>query len=191
MVKAWDIIWQEIHFISYDQNYISTFVHDWEMLLEWILDSGDTKDWKRAEGWILGKDFRNRLSGYDRFANLLVIHVSVHIDILKAKTVQNSEFRWVETAESRMARRYTHQNLSCPCNFRGRCLTACMAVNCQSVHVDKSSRAWTNPLKCVCIINVVSVKPSRQSVVTVHPLLHTVFTTHNSLAASTGNTFAD
>ena len=30
---------------------------------------------------------------------------------------------------------------SCPCNFRGRCLTACMAVNCQSVHVDKSSRA--------------------------------------------------
>ena len=35
----------------------------------------------------------------------------VYIDTLKAKTaVQNSEFRRDETAESRMAGRYTHRN---------------------------------------------------------------------------------
>jgi len=40
---------------------------------------------------------------------LLVIHISDHVDILKAKTaVQTLEFRWGETAKSRMARRYTH-----------------------------------------------------------------------------------
>jgi len=36
------------------------------LILEWILDSGDTKYWKRTESWILDKDFRNQLSGYEK-----------------------------------------------------------------------------------------------------------------------------
>ena len=55
-----------------------------------ILNSGDTKDAKRAESWIIDKDFRNQLSGYEKkmawFANLLVIQVQfTYVDILKAK----------------------------------------------------------------------------------------------------------
>ena len=56
--------------------------------MEWILDSGNTKGAKRAESLILGRDFRNQLSGYEKKLDLqLVIHVSVHIDILKAENV--------------------------------------------------------------------------------------------------------
>jgi len=89
------------------------------MLCTWLrnsigMDSGCT----HFLFWILG--MQNKLNSGQRFqksafrlweengfANVLA--VLTHINILKDKNaVQNSEFRWGETAESRIARRYTH-----------------------------------------------------------------------------------
>ena len=63
----------------------------------------------KAEFWTKMSEISFQVMRRNGFANVLVIYISVHVDILKAKTaVQTLEFRWGETVESRMAGRYIH-----------------------------------------------------------------------------------
>ena len=122
------------------------FVHDWGIVLEWILwihILGCKKSWKLNSGQ------RFQKSAFPLWEKLICKCAcnsgSTHIDILKAKSaVQNSDFRWDETAESRMARRYTHT----PVLFmKYPHLHSCHPVTLQDI--------WLSPLQSAkCFIQV-------------------------------------
>jgi len=82
-----------------------------------------------------------------------------------------------------MAGRYTHQNLSCPTSAEDASQPAWLSI------VRKEFKSMYKSPQ-MCLHHKRSVSQAKQAgVVTVRSLLHTVFTTHNSLAARTGNTF--